>query len=306
MRLPGLHIVQQFACILGYVFAGVYDRVRIVAYWVRGRRNGIGAMELIGRVVARSAKHRAKRIAKRRIRRLGVTSGTRVGELYHVVHLHETERPLYWPCELGLDCLYMTVNECCCRDHWHYYETSETRVHPEDVVLDCGAAEGLFSLQVQPRCKRVFCVEPLPMFVRSLQMTFDSCRNVTIVPVALSDVEEEARLYQNGAASCITACSREGSFDIPIKVTTIDSLFGNTPVTYIKADVEGSELQLLRGAEQTIRRWRPKIAIAAYHSSADAELLSKFLTELNLGYKVLLRGICPEAGKPIMLHAWVD
>ncbi len=54
--------------------------------------------------------------------------------------------------------------------------------------------------------------------------------------------------------------------------TTIDAAVAksNAPrVDFIKMDIEGSELGALRGAESTIRRWRPKLGISLYHRPED-------------------------------------
>jgi hypothetical protein len=126
---------------------------------------------------------------------------------------------------------------------------------------------------------------------------------MTILPLALSYRKGQVGLYPSGAASRIDLGSPR---NVLVRMTTIDLLFPDTAITYMKVDVEGCELQLLQGAKQTIRKWRPKIAIAAYHRDEDAEMLTKFLLDLNLGYKTLLKGIFPRGGRPMLLHAWAE
>ena len=40
-------------------------------------------------------------------------------------------------------------------------------------------------------------------------------------------------------------------------------------IDFIKLDVEGAELDVLKGAAQSIRKWKPKLAISAYHKHED-------------------------------------
>ena len=75
--------------------------------------------------------------------------------------------------------------------------------------------------------------------------------------------------------------------------------------SFIKLDIEGSELEALRGAEKTIRRCRPRLAVCLYHKPRDLWEIPLWLEELGLGYsfflghhdpaptETVLYGICP-------------
>ena len=59
--------------------------------------------------------------------------------------------------------------------------------------------------------------------------------------------------------------------------------------SYIKMDVEGSELEALKGSIETIKKYRPKLAISLYHKPEDVIEIPVFLEKLDLGYKYYLR-----------------
>lgn len=63
---------------------------------------------------------------------------------YLSVKIRSIPDMLFWPKTLPLFDLYKVVTECFYEDDTHFYEVPETRVATNDVVLDCGAAEGFF------------------------------------------------------------------------------------------------------------------------------------------------------------------
>jgi FkbM family methyltransferase len=197
--------------------------------------------------------------------------------------------------------LYQSIAEQLCSWQWHYYEIPETRVEG-GVVFDCGAAEGLFALLVQDRADQVHCFEPLPDFRAALQRTFSKNDKITVVPVALGRQEGEAMLSTDGFSSRLDAAIGT----VRVRVETIDGYcarIGTAP-TYIKADLEGAEPDLLLGAERTIREHKPKIAITTYHEKGHAELLRSILSSFRPEYRFHVKGIEDRWGEPVLLHAW--
>lgn len=78
------------------------------------------------------------------------------------------------------------------------------------------------------------------------------------------------------------------SSDNTFEITTLDEL-NLEKVTFIKMDIEGSEYDALLGATETIKKYKPKLAICVYHKVADILDLSEYIESLNLGYKFYLR-----------------
>lgn len=64
---------------------------------------------------------------------------------------------------------------------------------------------------------------------------------------------------------------------------------GATPITFIKMDIEGSELEALKGAKETIKQFKPKLAICVYHKKEDLLEIPQYILSLNPGYKLFLR-----------------
>lgn len=74
-----------------------------------------------------------------------------------------------------------------------------------------------------------------------------------------------------------------------VEVHRLDTILKDRKVTYIKMDIEGSELAALRGAEQIIREQRPKMAICVYHKPEDMWEIPKLILEYQPDYKLYLR-----------------
>jgi hypothetical protein len=88
-----------------------------------------------------------------------------------------------------------------------------------------------------------------------------------------------------------TRVSETSSGGLAVCTRAIDDLVKerNIPrVDFIKMDVEGAELRALRGAEGTIRKHRPKLAISVYHQPEDIYSIPRFLSELGVGYSFYL------------------
>lgn len=74
-----------------------------------------------------------------------------------------------------------------------------------------------------------------------------------------------------------------------IEVRRLDDLLEDRKVTFLKMDIEGSELAALRGAEKIIREQRPKLAICVYHKPEDVWEIPAFILSCHPDYKLYLR-----------------
>jgi hypothetical protein len=59
-------------------------------------------------------------------------------------------------------------------------------------------------------------------------------------------------------------------------------------VNFIKMDIEGAELPALQGAEETLRNFKPRLAISLYHRDTDLVDIPRYLNGLGLGYEFFL------------------
>lgn len=156
-----------------------------------------------------------------------------------------------------------------------------------DVVIDAGGCWGDTALYFAARGCHVHCFEFVPANLEVLR------RNLALNPGLAVDVVEsplwesvgeEVRFDLRGPG---TRASETGE---PFKTETIDNYVARTgiPVGFIKMDIEGAELKALKGAEETLGRYRPKLAISLYHREEDFYAIPSYLDSLNLGYRLHL------------------
>lgn len=91
---------------------------------------------------------------------------------------------------------------------------------------------------------------------------------------------------------------------IEVPVTTLDDYLGDNPATFIKFEIEGSEVAALHGAINTIKKNKPKLALSIYHRPQDLELIMDFVDGLELGYEYALRAHNPYCPDAIVLYCW--
>ena len=93
--------------------------------------------------------------------------------------------------------------------------------------------------------------------------------------------------------------------DIAVSGARIDDIVGEEKVTFIKMDIERSEYQALRGAENAIKRNKPKLAICIYHKPNDILMIPNLIEEMVPEYKFAIRHYC-SGWIETVLYAWVQ
>jgi FkbM family methyltransferase len=234
-----------------------------------------------------------------------IESVSREGD-HLLIKLCGVATPLYWPRTLPLNDLYHVLTECFDLHNWHFYEVPETQVMPGSVVLDCGAAEGAFAVRVLERAKRVILFEPQPLFVTSLRRTFQGIVKADVIPDALGSVAGEAQLVGDSIYGQVT----RDAHGISVRVTTIDVWVAETglQVDYIKGDLESHELDVLKGARQTIEQYQPKMALTVYHPGNEWSQILGYVRSLVPTYRYRIKGLSYLGNKPrpVMIHLWTE
>ena len=220
---------------------------------------------------------------------------------YQEVRFHENPAfVLYYPKKYRWVDFCQTVDECFNPHNWHNFLSPRFNIGPADVVIDCGAAEGLFTWFAAQRGAQVHAFEPDAGFVASMRKSFADSPQVSIDHCALGHRSGQAYLSEDEIFSRLTAAD----CGTPVELRTLDDAMGEAKVTFLKADVEGYEFRVLLGAEAVIRRHQPRIAVTVYHPQNNVAEITDFLRECHPSYQFATKGIF-DNGHPVLLQAWV-
>lgn len=160
----------------------------------------------------------------------------------------------------------------------------------DEIFVDAGAFNGdttlEFSSWAGTNYKKAFVLEPLPDMCLEIENKihkFD-LKNVIIENCAAWDKDEE--LYFSAAG---TGTKPNANGELLVRGKTIDDIVDGEKVTFIKMDIEGSELRALIGAKKTILKYKPKLAICIYHRPGDVIDLADYILELVPEYRLGIR-----------------
>lgn len=152
--------------------------------------------------------------------------------------------------------------------------------------LDLGAYKGdtvAEFLKYADHYEKIIALEPDTKNCKKLILNTQNIKNITVLPAAVGDSDGEVMFKMSGGRN--SAVSNSGTF---IKQLCVDG-FDIGADSYIKFDVEGAELSAISGAEKTLRFFKPKLNIAAYHKNSDIFSIPLKIKEINSEYKVYMR-----------------
>lgn len=157
----------------------------------------------------------------------------------------------------------------------------------ESVVYDIGANVGFYTLlasHIIGEKDKTIAFEP---FHRNLcylkkHLQLNKCNNVTVIEAAVGE-QSGATFFEEGSSSSTGHISERGSIKIEkVKIDTLVSK-GEIPPDFIKIDVEGTELLVLRGANSILTHYHPAIFLATHGTHVHRECCFFFKSE---GYEL--------------------
>lgn len=135
---------------------------------------------------------------------------------------------------------------------------------PGDIVLDIGAHIGLFSLWASAKGARVCSFEPAPINLYCLHKTnaLNPGLALMIVPKAVSDHSSTVEFTPDGPYGHITNSDRANMPRVAVETVSVDEWIeelGLSGVKFVKIDVEGHEIPVLRGMRRLLSTAKPML-----------------------------------------------
>lgn len=137
-------------------------------------------------------------------------------------------------------------------DSPHKYLSGNFSFDDNSVALDIGAAEGIFSLMVIEKARKLYIIEPDALWVEALEATFKEWKDkTTIIKKFASSLNDDNNI-------------------------ALDKFFFDEEIDFIKIDTEGAEKEIIHGAERILEQKNQlKIVIAVYHWQNEEKELKK-------------------------------
>ena len=169
-----------------------------------------------------------------------------------------------------------------------YFDT----ILPEDesVFVDAGGYDGdtlhHFLTWTRGKYKKVYVFEPVfDMYqIITKRILEEQLMGIELYNSALWDKNENIFLVKAEAGSHVAEEGEE-----IVKGISLDEIIKDEKISYIKMDIEGSELKALKGAKNIIKNDRPKLAICIYHKPEDILEIPLYILDLVPTYKFYIR-----------------
>jgi FkbM family methyltransferase len=183
-------------------------------------------------------------------------------------------------------------------EQYKYQNTRTIAAQNGDVVLDFGGCYGdtaLYFADMVGEKGKVFTFEFIPgninILNQNLNINPSLKERISIVDKPLWETSDKKVFFIDRGSSSITSFQEfEGFEGMTVTLSCDDFVESNKlgKVDFIKTDIEGAEPFALRGAERTIKKFKPRLAISIYHSMNDFVNVIKQISDLNAGYKFYL------------------
>ncbi len=175
-----------------------------------------------------------------------------------------------------------------------YFEYGFYEKRQDEVFVDCGAFNGIslktFLKENENIFEGYYGMEPDAANYEKLEeyieiLPEDTRKKLYITSEAAWKDDKGLQLYAlHGPGSFAADIGTES-----VETVTIDEMLNGKRASYIKMNIEGSEKEALLGAERTIQKYKPRLAIAGYHRTDDFWKIPLMMKEYREDYKIYLR-----------------
>ena len=166
-------------------------------------------------------------------------------------------------------------------------------VEPDDIVIDAGSWIGDFAAYASVMGATTYAFEPVDSTFAILEKTAELNGRIIPVKKGLSNENVSRKIFVNDAMSSgnsFIANADHADESLTVETTTIDDFVreNHLPrVDFIKADIEGFERHMLAGAQDTLARFAPKLALCTYHLPDDPQVMADLILKANPKYNIV-------------------
>ena len=193
------------------------------------------------------------------------------------------------------------------------YQQGEVKLHPDDVIIDAGALIGdtavFFHHQLGGRCQIhsfELLDQNLALLLHNLERNGVRDDQIVVNKLALTDRSGDEIVIADGPSQGATSIFGKGAQGDRVMTVTLDEYvvrLSLSRVDFIKMDIEGAEVQALKGARQTIAHFKPRLAICLYHQWDDAFTIPQAIAATGVDYALTFKWVQLKDGWEAVLLA---
>lgn len=188
-----------------------------------------------------------------------------------------------------------------------YFEKDLIKFREGEVFVDCGAYDGDTAISFIQALKEqninsydsIISFEPDEENFKKLCSR--NIRNHVCVEAGVSDKTGKISFDSDDASGVI--CDNGESF---INIDTIDNVLDSKKATFIKMDIEGAEMDALKGGKDTIQKYKPILAICIYHKKQDLFEIPDYIHTLVPEYKLYIRAYCDNCNELVLYAVYPE
>lgn len=179
-----------------------------------------------------------------------------------------------------------------------YYPTGIVKLGDKESFVDAGAYNGDtvfdFIKRTDNKFDSIFAFELDKKNFQEMELATDKLddnlkRKIKLYNLGLLDKEKEVYYESGGSGSESTFINNINKASNCGKTIRLSDFLNREKITYIKMDIEGSEPQALLGAEEIIKKQKPKLAICVYHKPEHLWEVPLYIKNIVPEYKIYIR-----------------
>lgn len=179
-------------------------------------------------------------------------------------------------------------------------------INKGDIIFDIGGNIGQTAMMMAKQAGQdgyVYSFEPFPATYNNFEYNLElnpSIKNISPVKIAFGSVPGSLQMYAdcetNSGANRMLPGSLQAENTETVPVTSIDKFMGENAISrldFIKIDVEGFEMEVLKGAYATLKKYKPRLFVELddanlKNQGSSAAGVCSYLAEL--GYTIFIEG----------------
>lgn len=184
------------------------------------------------------------------------------------------------------------MNAECGIQYLDLFEPDENEIIVNAGCLDCKTDIEMIKWG-QGNVKKIFAIEPDPNSARLCRKVIAENSIGNIVTLVEKGAWSRKKILKINSSPDAIGSGKIGKWGgggrTTIEADAIDNIVGEEAITFIKMDIEGAELQALKGAKRTIFRNKPKLAICIYHNDSDIYRIPAYILSIVPEYRFYIR-----------------